>query len=123
MRILITGSREWTDREKIRIAILTTIKGVDTGKEDVTIIHGGAKGADRLAGSIALSMWGKVEEYLPDWNTHGKAAAILRNQDMVDTKPDICLAFPVGESRGTRDCMRRAEKAGIKVINYGDKDG
>lgn len=117
MRILITGSREWTDREKIRLAILTAVKDCKGG---ITIIHGGARGADKLSTSVALEIGAKVEEFIPDWNTHGKAAAILRNQDMVDSKPDVCLAFPIGESRGTRDCMRRAQAAGIPTFNHGD---
>ena len=37
---------------------------------------------------------------------------------MVDLGADVCLAFPLGESRGTRDCMRRASEAGIPVIDY-----
>ena len=40
---------------------------------------------------------------------------------MVNAGADLCLAFPLGESRGTRDCVRRADAAGIPVLNYGDK--
>jgi hypothetical protein len=34
---------------------------------------------------------------------------------MVDLGAYICLAFPIGESPGTRDCIERAEKAGIRL--------
>lgn len=38
---------------------------------------------------------------------------------MVDLGADLCLAFPLPDSRGTKDCMARAKKAGIKVISMG----
>jgi hypothetical protein len=31
------------------------------------------------------------------------------------------LAFPLGESRGTRGCMKLAKEAGLNVINCGEK--
>ena len=117
MRILITGSRHWTDRLHLEQAIWEVI-----GHERrVVIIHGDCPtGADRLARRLA-DAWNITQEPYPaDWNHHGKAAGPIRNQEMVDAGADICLAFPLGESRGTRDCMRRAEAAGIPVINYGD---
>jgi hypothetical protein len=41
-----------------------------------------------------------------------------RNQHMVDLGARICLAFPLPSSRGTYDCMARAEAAGIPVKTY-----
>jgi hypothetical protein len=40
----------------------------------------------------------------------------LRNQAMVDRGADVCLAFPLPDSRGTIDCMKRAKRAGIPVF-------
>ena len=42
--------------------------------KDVTLVHGGASGADIIAGEIALALGWQVEEYPADWETHGKAA-------------------------------------------------
>jgi hypothetical protein len=39
---------------------------------------------------------------------------------MVSLGADVCLAFPLGASPGTRGCMNIAERAGIHVINKGD---
>lgn len=119
MRILITGSRDWTDHVAIQKAITTHTLG--QSKWRTTIVHGACPtGADLLAAEFALNEGFRVESYSADWSTHGRAAGPIRNQQMVDLGADICLAFPLGESRGTRHCMQAAEKAGIEVINYGD---
>jgi hypothetical protein len=78
------------------------------------IIHGGAKGADLFAGKWA-TMNGIKETAVPaDWNKHGRAAGPIRNQLMLEMKPDGVVAFPGG--RGTADMANRAEKSGIKVM-------
>ena len=54
----------------------------------------------------------------------GRVSAVrpghVRNHHMVSLGADLCLAFPLGESRGTRGCMAAAHKAGIPVRNHGD---
>ena len=117
-RVLITGSRNWTDEKKIERAIQASTLG--RSKSRTVVVHGAAKGADRIAGAIAEEMGLHVEAYPADWDMYGKSAGPIRNQQMVELGADVCLAFPLGESRGTRHCMQAAEKAGIEVINYGD---
>lgn len=115
MRILITGSRYWTDYG----AIYDAIRNETRGNRHVTIIHGGASGADHLAGLVAQNLGLKSEEYPAQWQFHGKSAGPIRNQEMVDDGADICLAFPTAKSIGTWDCVRRAKAAGIPVKVYG----
>jgi SLOG family YspA-like protein len=118
MRILVTGSRNWTRSDLVITAIRKAIR--DAGDPDhVVIIHGGAQGADHAAAQYAARQGLPVERYVANWRTQGTAAGPIRNQEMVNAGADICLAFPLGESPGTRDCMRRARKAGIPVIEYG----
>lgn len=108
MRILITGSRNWIDEAVIADAIV---------KADATeIIHGGARGADSLAGKVARDMRLPCTEYIADWKRHGRAAGSIRNQRMLNEgKPDLVLAFPLEESRGTWDMVRRAKRANVQV--------
>jgi hypothetical protein len=84
-----------------------------------TLIHGGARGADSLAAEWAMANGIPVLEYPvtpEDWRTIGKAAGPMRNQRMLDEgKPDLVVAFPGGS--GTADMVRRAQRAGVKVIN------
>jgi hypothetical protein len=50
-----------------------------------------------------------------------RSAGPLRNQHMVDLGADLCVAAPLGGSRGTRDCMARAaaEHIPVRVIRSG----
>lgn len=113
-RILVTGSREWPDWRVVYDALN---EHVETG--DV-VVHGDNGNADRMARRWCILTGTDQEPHPANWKLSGRAAGVLRNGYMIDLGADLCLAFPLGESRGTRDCMRRAEAAGIPVINYGD---
>lgn len=119
VRILITGSRDWMDRDAMRGAIVTWGRSVGAHPQQVTVVHGGARGADLLAADIARELGCQVEEHRADWGLFGKAAGHRRNAEMVNAGADVVLAFPPGESRGTRMCMRMAKAAGIPVFAYG----
>lgn len=77
----------------------------------IALVHGGAEGADTLGDYAAKLLGWTVIVCNANWNKYKKAAGIIRNQDMIDMyQPHVFLAFPCGESRGTRDCIRRIEK-------------
>lgn len=114
MRLLITGSRNWTDSHAVLNKIVYYAMA---GREDLTVVHGACPtGADAIADSVCDFLGVNVERYPADWDRYGDAAGPLRNQQMVDTKPDLVIGFVTPESRGTRDCLRRAKAAGIETI-------
>ena len=130
LRILVTGSRDWTDKRAIARALCDAIDhygehvltrdeyGPKVLWDQVTVVHGAARGADTLAGRIAAA-WGMcVEAHPADWDRHRKAAGPLRNKAMVSLGAHVCLAFPLGRSIGTRHCMKEANAAGIPVRSY-----
>lgn len=110
MRILVTGSREWTDRDAIEQALGRIPDGPHT------LIHGNARGADLIACETAHALGWEIWGFPADWKRHGKAAGPIRNRQMLDYDPELVLAFPLGESKGTRDMVRLAERAGIPVV-------
>jgi len=117
MRILVTGSRNWDDRSTISLVLR---KYFDSNRTAV-LVHGAYhRGADQIADQIWRSLGGTVEPHPAMWELHGKSAGPIRNQEMCNLGADVCLAFPLGASPGTRDCMRRAGMHHIPVINYGD---
>lgn len=110
MRILICGSRDWSNWDKIRQYLRTLDK-------DTVIIEGDARGADKMSGYLAEKEFGfKVVKFPADWNKYDKAAGPIRNQQMItEGKPDKAVAFWDGESRGTADMIKRLESAKIPV--------
>lgn len=85
------------------------------GFERVILVHGAARGADSLAAAIWREAGLPVEAHPADWDRYGRAAGPVRNTHMVSLGAELCLAFPLGKSVGTRHCMRAAEQAGIPV--------
>jgi hypothetical protein len=137
-RLLVTGSRAFTDPALMRAAL--TYAGRLLGRNAV-LVHGGARGADQIA-ALIWTDWGLPTDAHPaDWDTctidcpdgHRKiradgsswcpTAGFRRNQEMVDAGAELCLAFPIGASTGTGDCRRRAAAAGIEtftITNFDD---
>ena len=126
MKILVCGGRDFFNKKLLYHTLDNLCEEFNLKTEpdeygnwlpkDVVIIHGKAAGADTLAGDWAIINWTEFEEYPADWQTHGRAAGPIRNQQMLDEgKPDLVLAFPTERSRGTWDMVRRATKAGVPV--------
>ena len=85
----------------------------------IVIVTGGCPtGADRMAEEWAHRAGVEVEVWLADWAAYGRAAGPIRNGRMVAAGARYCLAFPLQGSRGTEDCIRRAEAAGIPVQRF-----
>lgn len=118
MRILVTGSRNWTGRITIEMALYEAWRTLGF-PQSVTLVHGACPtGADAVADEAGRRNGWEMERHRADWDKYGKAAGPIRNQEMVDAGADICVAFLLPESRGTRDCIRRAKAAGIEVREY-----
>lgn len=118
MRVLVTGSRDWVKITVIRDALTAVMSENSLLPRSVTIVHGGASGADSIAGGLGRSMGMKVEVFPAQWNTYGKRAGYLRNAEMVATGPAICLAFIKNQSRGATMCADLAEEAGIETRRF-----
>ncbi len=118
-RILVTGSRHWSDPGVIADAIDMALALLGR-PEQWTLVHGACPtGADEMADTVAAFIGNdNVERHPARWDAEGKAAGPLRNQRMVDLGADICLAFHLPGSRGTDDCIRRAQRAGIKTVIF-----
>jgi hypothetical protein len=114
LRVLITGSRDvGADPNIARSVICNRLFDLPV---DSTIVHGAARGVDRIAAQEAEKLGLLVEPHRPDYERYGpKRAPHVRNQHMVNLGADICLAFWDGKSEGTKTTIEKAEKAGIPV--------
>jgi hypothetical protein len=114
-RILVTGSRDWTDE----ITIFSAISDVAIPPDGWTLVSGACPtGADRIAEGFAEGLGLAIERHPADWNQHGKRAGFIRNQEMVDLGADVCLAFILNNSSGASHTARLAERAGIETRRF-----
>lgn len=111
MRVLVCGGRDYSDRQ----TVFDYLDGLHLLHTITLLIHGGARGADWLAGQWGQDRSVPVTVFAADWFNHGKAAGPLRNAKMLaEGKPDLVVAFPGG--RGTTDMVRKANAAGVRVV-------
>lgn len=116
MKVVVSGSREWGDVKTVELAFKRFIRTENT--QDVIIIHGGCKGLDLIAGSVAKGMNYNVVIFPADWNLYGKAAGPIRNRKMLDENPDLIIWFhqDIENSKGTKDLIKEANKRNLKVV-------
>lgn len=119
-RILVTGSRHWTDRQTIDDALFRAYLELTEDGSDVVLVHGACHlgGADIIARDIWRSHGLRDEPHPAERGPGGHVLGPARNKRMVDLGADVCLAFPLADSRGTYNCMRYAHQAGIPVRTY-----
>ena len=129
-RILVTGSRNWTDRATICSA-LTLYASADELRQPLTIVHGNCPtGADAIANTWCLTRRVTVEPHPAKGHPTQDfgpwpGAGPRRNAFMVSLGADLCLAF-IGPctslrcrksgrhpSHGATGCADLAEHAGI----------
>lgn len=117
MRVLVCGSREWNEPEVVSAFVGGFFGELCVpGADDLVVIEGGARGADRAAAEFAKRNPATVrlEEYPAKWDEYGKRAGMVRNKQMLDEgKPDVVLAF--GYGRGTDMMVDLALAAGLPV--------
>ena len=107
MDVIVTGGRDYKDAEKMN----EVLRLFDFN----LLIHGGATGADYMAGRFCLMNGIECKEVPADWQEYGKAAGPIRNALMLDTyKNAIVIAFPGG--RGTANCVKQALERNMTVL-------
>lgn len=113
MKVLVCGPRDWGSKSTVS----QVSKRLDALRDDeLVIIHGNARGVDRIAMLWATMNSVREHPFPADCHTYGKAAGPIRNQNMLDFgKPDLVIAFqPKGsKTPGTQDMIRRARAAKV----------
>lgn len=129
-RILVTGSRDWTDmvtvNEGLRWAYNypegSTAWGSTTyGPEyERILVEGCASGADALAEQIGVKFGFKIEHHPAKWDHYGKAAGVIRNAEMLASGINQCIAFheDLSRSKGTLNMVELCLRAGVPVRLY-----
>ena len=98
MKVIIAGGRGFSDFELMNTKCNELLLESD---EDIEIVSGTAKGADKMGEHYASVRGFAVKQFPANWDSHGKAAGYIRNVEM-GNYCDIAIIFWDGESRGTK---------------------
>jgi hypothetical protein len=112
-RLLITGSRSWTDETTIRRELLARYR------PGAVLVSGACpKGADAMCERAWRQLGGQVERHPADWQRYGRRAGMVRNEAMAVLGADECLAFIRDRSPGSTAMAAMAERLGIRVTRH-----
>lgn len=121
IRILITGSRDWADYNKIYEALALQDRcheHSDCSHRYVLVSGHCPNGADVMAEDVAKHFGWGVELHPADWRRYKGSAGFRRNAEMVNLGADVCLAFIKNNSKGATMTAELAQKAGIETVIY-----
>ena len=116
-KLVVAGGREFNDYALLEQELNYILK--DYQPEEIEIVSGGARGADRLGEKFALENEYKLTRFPADWERWGNSAGYRRNSEM-SKYSDGCIAFWDQRSKGTKHMIDLATKEGIllKVVKY-----
>ncbi len=114
--LAVSGWREFKDADRFNDVMNEFV--VTYGKPSM-VIHGRARGADRLADEWAKHNNIKCVVMKPLYDRtkdsrHNKIAPLLRNTDIINMCTHL-VAFPCNLGSGTQDAIRKARLAG-KIV-------
>lgn len=120
-KALICGSRHHTNKRMVWDAI----SSVHAKTPISMVITGAATGGDAFGEAWARQFFIPYRGYPAIWRNGGKfnpAAGPIRNRLMFDIeKPDVCLAFPLGDEKtspGTWDMITVCRAYGLEPIIF-----
>lgn len=108
MKTIIAGSRDLASVDLVEEAFCLSDIYVSE------VVSGGCRGVD-MAGEQWATLQGiPIKRFPADWKTHGRAAGPMRNRQMAKYA-DALIAIWDGKSKGTKNMIEEAHKAGLVV--------
>jgi hypothetical protein len=99
-KVVIAGGRDFNDFSTLCNTMDKLLeRQIKINK--ITIISGGARGADTLGERYAQLRNFNLIRVKADWNKHGKSAGFIRNKEMLDLTDGV-VCFWDGRSKGTK---------------------
>ena len=119
MLLLATGDRKWKNRRSVWKEIYKRRKKL------LFVFHGGARGADALVEDCCKLLGIQPVRLDALWEKQGRAAGPIRNSMMLklflsvqipgQSKMVVAFHKNLEKSKGTKDMVRRAKKAKLRV--------
>lgn len=112
-RIIIARGRDFNNYPVLKVSMDDLLSALFLSREEVVIVSGTARGADKLGERYAKERGLKVHRYPADWNrqadgSYDASAGYKRNIKMAENA-DACVCFWDGESKGTSHMINIAK--------------
>ena len=118
-KVIVAGGRDFNNYKGLSDSLDYLLKNIN---DDIQIVCGMARGADRLGERYAKEHGYQVIYFPADWDLDGKSAGFKRNVKMAEYA-DALVAFWDGESKGTKHMIETAkEKAEQAEDNSGNTE-
>jgi hypothetical protein len=121
-KVAIVGSRSFNDSDLLDSIMYSLADDYEWDNENVTILCGGAKGADAEGKQFAERHGIAVDMFPANWDDFGKRAGYIRNMEMAKAAQFV-VALWDGESKGTKHMIDYSERLGNKVYVYNFSTG
>jgi hypothetical protein len=117
LKVIIAGSRGFNYYELLERLLDMYLQRYSP--EQIEIVSGGARGADRLGERYARSRGMALKVMPADWNTYGRSAGYRRNEEMAQYATH-CIVFWDGASRGTGHMIDLANQynLALRIVRY-----
>lgn len=116
-RVIVAGSRSFTDEDYVYYIISDLTWYIPD--DEMEIVSGGCRGVDQFAENYAKECNIISKVFPAEWSKYGLSAGPIRNEQMAkyasEAEHGMLIAFPVGESRGTRNMIKLAKQYGLEV--------
>ena len=122
MRVIICGGRDFADKK----LCFDSLGRLLSEYEAMEIVSGHARGADLFGEEYARIHGLKLTVFKADWKKYGRGAGPVRNRQMLEYAlkgTAVIIAFWDGKSKGTKNMIDQARKAGaeVKIVRYPEK--
>ena len=118
IKVIIAGTRDFNYYAFLKKNLDYFLQGINPNNEEIEIVSGNARGADKLGERYAKEHNLPVKLFPANWDKYGKRAGYLRNQEMANYA-DVLIAFWDEKSKGTKHMIDIAKKQDLTVIVVG----
>ncbi len=114
MRVAVCGGKDFLAMHLISAVLFK----VHRANHITELLIGNSRGVDEIVNDWAARTGIPVRHINSDWLSYGEDADDVRNQLIIDERPDIIVLFPGGKR--TNDLLNKAITAGHKNVLHVD---
>lgn len=120
-RLMVVGSEDW-EEDAIVHRELSKVHDELGDKYAITLVTAGrgghGRGAEAIAINVAADLKWDLELYPPDYTVFGQSPYLTAIAEMVDTQPELCLAFIEEPDDQSDIAAGMVDTVDIKVLKF-----